>query len=231
MSEYVSKKAVLGHILREIGITERQRDAVMTRHMKEFHGGAIRALQNLEHTIQSGAFDADESEGTWKATSEFAFRLNDQLEAENQRLRALLERLDSYIDFSEHLSPGDWGIEDVTGINSLFDEVREALSTTTEPIANAVKVERRKPALYQVRYIDNHGTWKEPRATEYFRSPEEAQEYLDFMHRKTRVAENIRVLKTVDVTREFSVPSKETLQQRYQSERNGITPEGDGNDA
>lgn len=32
----------------------------MTRHMKEFHGGAIRALQNLEHAIQSGAFDAPE---------------------------------------------------------------------------------------------------------------------------------------------------------------------------
>ena len=107
MSEYVSKKALLEHIRREIGITERQRDAVMTRHMKEFHGGAIRALQNFEHAVQSSAFDADDSEV--------------------QRLRSLLERLDSYIDFSEHLSPGDWGIEDVTGINSLFDEVREAL--------------------------------------------------------------------------------------------------------
>jgi hypothetical protein len=59
MTEYLSKKAVLEHIRREIGITEWQRDAVMTRYMKEFHGGAIRALQNLEHAIQSGAFDAN----------------------------------------------------------------------------------------------------------------------------------------------------------------------------
>ena len=62
MSEYLSKKALLEHIRREIGIIERQQDAVMTRHMKEFYGGAIRALQNLEHAIQSGAFDADTNE-------------------------------------------------------------------------------------------------------------------------------------------------------------------------
>jgi len=62
MSEYLSKKAVLEHIRREIGITEWQRDAVMTRHMKEYHGGAIRAFQNLEHAVLSGAFDADDSE-------------------------------------------------------------------------------------------------------------------------------------------------------------------------
>mgnify|MGYP001187777384 CR=1 FL=1 len=84
MSEYLSKKAVLEHIRREIGIIERQQDAVMTRHMKEFYGGAIRALQNLEHAIQSGAFDADDSEvqrlraaikkaiSMWQNTCDFA---------------------------------------------------------------------------------------------------------------------------------------------------------------
>jgi len=105
MSEYLSKKAVLEHIRREIGITERQQDAVMTRHMKEFHGGAIRALQNLEHAIQSGAFDADNTEV--------------------QRLRAALEKITKIFD--------DPNLHELTACQEMNKVAREALSTTTEP--------------------------------------------------------------------------------------------------
>ena len=80
MSEYVSKKAVL--------------EWFGLMHLEYSHNAAVSEfIESGIEIFESGAFDADESEGTWKATSEFAFRLNDHLEAEVQRLRAALEEV------------------------------------------------------------------------------------------------------------------------------------------
>lgn len=49
--------------------------------------------------------------------------LIDQQAREIAKLNGLLNKLDSYIDFSEHLDNGDWGIENVSGINDVFDEI------------------------------------------------------------------------------------------------------------
>lgn len=89
MSEYLSKKAVLESIDAEQIRLMGEHQSVTGYH-KRYVTGKYDGLNWVKHQIQSGAFDADESEGTWKATSEFAFRLNDQLEAEVQRLRAAL---------------------------------------------------------------------------------------------------------------------------------------------
>ncbi|WP_135553307.1 hypothetical protein [Paenibacillus cymbidii] len=51
-------------------------------------------------------------------------------EGEAAKLRELLVKLDTYVDFSQHLDNGDWGIEDASGINGVFDEIHAALSTS-----------------------------------------------------------------------------------------------------
>jgi DNA-directed RNA polymerase subunit RPC12/RpoP len=128
VSEYLSKKAVL--------------EWLDDRRYKS------QWIESFRDRLESGAFDADESEGTWKATSEFAFRLNNQLEAEVQRLRTALEEvyeelktLHFMIDHDDdifqerkkkYLSIIEYAGQSVAG---------QALSTTNEPI-NAEKVER-----------------------------------------------------------------------------------------
>jgi len=111
MSEYLSKKAVLEHIRREIGITEWQQDAVMTRYMKEFHGGAIRALQNLEHAIQSGTFDAN-GEVQWLRAIEQAIRDFQPTKEQQAGYDALVVWLESTTPF-------------VLDPNVLIDELKE----------------------------------------------------------------------------------------------------------
>jgi len=79
-------------------------------------------IESFRDRLESGAFDADESEGTWKATSEFAFQLNDQLEAEVQRLRAALDGIRQYL----MLIPNKTVSEQRT-----IEICNEALSTST----------------------------------------------------------------------------------------------------
>jgi hypothetical protein len=48
--------------------------------------------------------------------------------AASAELLAALKTLDAYIDFSEGLEPGGWGVEDPSGINAAFAQARTALS-------------------------------------------------------------------------------------------------------
>jgi len=123
MSEYLSKKAVLEWLESEMSINKGHPDDI------DIHW----TLNRVSKKIQSGAFDADESEGTWKATSEFAFRLNDHLDAEVQRLRAALHKITQIYN--------DPNLHDLTACHEMNRVAKEALSTTTEP-TNAAKVER-----------------------------------------------------------------------------------------
>jgi len=73
--------------------------------------------------IERGDFSiTSPTEGEWKATSEFAFRLNDQLEAEVQRLRAALDGIRQYL----MLIPNKTVSEQRT-----IEICNEALSTST----------------------------------------------------------------------------------------------------
>jgi len=131
MSEYLSKKAVLEWLQQE------QRDEGWLDQTK--HG-----FFWVEREIESGAFDADESKGTWKATAEVLGRENAQMNSEVQRLRAALVKVVNRLEWWVK----KFGCADVPGIlfsrvsaNEAIREAREALSTTTEP-TNAAKVER-----------------------------------------------------------------------------------------
>jgi len=127
MTEYLSKKAVLEWLdekiisVRGLAIGFRnQGDELGERDCRH----DADALSIIKSKIQSGAFDADESEGTWKATAEVLGRENAQMNSEVQRLRAAINEMRDAI----------WGeyvpIKVVTKINKIASE---ALSTTTEP--------------------------------------------------------------------------------------------------
>jgi len=81
MSEYLNKKAVLEFI--------KARKAKFAGSYKDIEYGAYLELETFEAHL--GAFDADESEGTWKATAEVLGRENAQMNSEVQRLREALE--------------------------------------------------------------------------------------------------------------------------------------------
>jgi len=117
MSEYLSKKAVLEWLESEMSINKGHPDDI------DIHW----TLNRVSKKIQSGAFDADESEGTWKATSEFAFRLNDHLDAEVQRLRAAAIKLHETIN---SFWQGDC---DKSAVVNAQSNLCDTLSTTTEP--------------------------------------------------------------------------------------------------
>jgi hypothetical protein len=109
MSEYLSKKAVL--------------EWLHQKHEKFLTGGHLFEMEAIEQVIahiQSGAFDADESEGTWKATAEVLGRENAQLDSEIQRLRAaaikLHETLNTYWQ-------GDCEKADVVAVQSKLCDV------------------------------------------------------------------------------------------------------------
>lgn len=106
MSEYLSKKAVLEWLREE-------------RDWYEI-GGKEEHLDKVIAKLQSGAFDADESEGTWKATAEVLGRENAQLDSEIQRLRAaaikLHETLNTYWQ-------GDCEKADVVAVQSKLCDV------------------------------------------------------------------------------------------------------------
>jgi len=105
MSEYLSKKAVLEWLKQE------QRDEGWLDQIK--HG-----FFWVEREIESGAFDADDSEV--------------------QRLRAALEKARQYVVNGYELGY----IDDREGYTeALVREIDKALSATTEP-TNAAKVER-----------------------------------------------------------------------------------------
>src|SRR5690606_24240678 len=78
MSEYLSKKAVL--------------EWLDDRRYKSPW------IESFRERLESGAFDADESEGTWKATAEVLGRENAQMISEIQRLRAALEEVRECLD-------------------------------------------------------------------------------------------------------------------------------------
>jgi len=78
VSEYLNKKALLNRL----GYDPK--------------GDGTVSKWKLRTEIQSGAFDADESEGTWKATAEILGRENAQLKDEVRRLRVELEKIANY---------------------------------------------------------------------------------------------------------------------------------------
>jgi len=120
MTEYLIKKAVLEWVL----------------HKKTWRSWDDYC--EVQEAIQSGAFDADESEGTWKATAEVLGRENAQMNSEVQRLRAALERIAAVDVF-------DWSDETFQGC---VDIAREALSTTSEPTV-AERVRDKMKSLFE----------------------------------------------------------------------------------
>jgi hypothetical protein len=127
MSEYLSKKAVLEWLTEQY-----------------FHGMGEEAwntaISKLQEKIESGAFDADESEGTWKATAEVFGRENAQMNSEVQRLREALEEVYEELKTLHFMIDHDDDIfhERKKKYLSIIDYVGQsvagqALSTTTEP--------------------------------------------------------------------------------------------------
>jgi len=114
MSEYLNKKAVLEYT---------KQNATIFFDLESYH--------DFRNAVLSGAFDADESEGTWKAIAEVLGRENAQLDSEIQRLRASLEMAQSELR---------WG-DPANAIERVERIIDEALSTTSEP-TNAAKVKR-----------------------------------------------------------------------------------------
>lgn len=134
VSEYLSKKAMLE------SIGEAYQTNLESPDQTDWDEGYRSALRFMKRTVLSGAFDADESEGTWKATSEFAFRLNDHLDAEVQRLRAALEEVHEELKTLHFMVDSDDNIfhEQKKKYLSIIDHVGQSvagqvLSTTTEP--------------------------------------------------------------------------------------------------
>jgi hypothetical protein len=164
MSEYVRKQALVQEISGKIdwliGRSEDYRSCGHENKACEF-SKVISEFASLRGRIQSGAFDADESEGTWKATAEVLGRENAQLDSEIQRLRAALESLPDKImqisrfaDTEELTFPlenptaeeqSEWLDEFLDRLDmhvrNIVDNEIEALSTTSEP-TNAAKVKR-----------------------------------------------------------------------------------------
>jgi len=115
MSEYLSKKAVL--------------EWLDDRRYKSPW------IESFRDRLESGALDADESEGTWKATAEILARENEQMSGEIQRLRVALERIMQLIDNAKK------GTEEQL-IFRIWTTANEALSTTTEPcVCESIKCE------------------------------------------------------------------------------------------
>lgn len=72
-------------------------------------------------------------------------------QGEAARLREALKKLDTYIDFSEPLENGDWGIEDVSGINAVFAEVKELLdSQALSPHTEDTGIQKVRDALQRI---------------------------------------------------------------------------------
>jgi len=143
MSEYVSKKAVL--------------EWFGLMHLEYSHNAAVSEfIESGIEIFESGAFDADESEGTWKATSEFAFRLNDHLDAEVQRLRAENKRYRKALERIAETDIPYAPMADHSVIRFYEQVAREALaSTPTEPSgAELVKCVICKTVAYP------NGRWK-----------------------------------------------------------------------
>ena len=105
MTEYLSKKAVL--------------EWLDDRRYKSPW------IESFRERLEAGAFDADESEGTWKATAEILARENEQMSGEIQRLRVALERIMQLIDNAKK------GTEEQL-IFRIWTTANEALSATTE---------------------------------------------------------------------------------------------------
>lgn len=92
MSEYLNKKAVLDDLHTEKNHLVYRRDKSDYHPEKTYCSWRIEQIDITIEKIQSGAFDVDESEGTWKATAEVLGRENAQMISEIQRLRAVLEQ-------------------------------------------------------------------------------------------------------------------------------------------
>jgi|GEM_PF-1898563 len=130
MTEYLSKKAVLEWLDEKI-ISVRGLAIVFRNQGDELGERDCRhdadALSIIKSKIQSGEFDADESEGTWKATAEVLGRENAQMNSEIKRLRAAAIKLHETIN---SFWQGDCDKADVVAAQSKLCDV---LSTTTEP--------------------------------------------------------------------------------------------------
>ena len=113
MSEYLSKKAVLEYT---------KQNAAIFFDLESYH--------DFRNAVLSGAFDADESEGTWKATAEVLGRENAQLDSEIQRLRAAAIKLHETIN---SFWQGDCDKADVVAAQSKLCDV---LSTTMKGDGN-----------------------------------------------------------------------------------------------
>lgn len=102
MSEYLEKQAVLEWLKEQQKRQEEKRDRLEIDHPYwEYHEGASDYLSLAVEEFESGAFDADESEGTWKATAEVLGRENAQMISEIQRLRAALEMAQSELRWGD----------------------------------------------------------------------------------------------------------------------------------
>jgi hypothetical protein len=64
---------------------------------------------------------------------------NDELLAEVEKLKQILINLDSHIDFSEPPTAGEWGFEDVLGINRVFREAYRIINPEQSAINEALE--------------------------------------------------------------------------------------------
>jgi len=119
MSEYLSKKAVLEFI--------KARKAKFAGSYKDIEYGAYLELETFEAHL--GAFDADESEGTWKSAAEVLGRENAQMNSEIQRLRAALVEIKQILNEDRE---NDGAFQSWNHMQA-WKVATQALSTTTEP--------------------------------------------------------------------------------------------------
>jgi len=61
----------------------------------------------------------------------------DAAQARVKELEGALERLDAHIDFATPIEPGDWGVEDPSGLNEAFADAHGLLAPRSERAALA----------------------------------------------------------------------------------------------
>jgi hypothetical protein len=173
MSEYVRKQALVQEISGKIdwliGRSEDYRSCGHENKACEF-SKVISEFASLRGRIQSGAFDADESEGTWKATAEVLGRENAQLDSEIQRLRAALERIRKITKESREAK---YYVDNYLLIETVAEQ---ALSTTTEPTG----AERVREYYHKLEELRNRTKYRDA-AIEYEQRMTDICNVLDFL--------------------------------------------------
>ncbi|MGX4584033.1 hypothetical protein [Paenibacillus chitinolyticus] len=60
--------------------------------------------------------------------------------------------------------------------------------------------------MFRVVYVNKYDAWVERCSSNWYKTEEEVQDFLDYLPRKTKYAQRIQVLQEVDVTNLFTMP-------------------------